>query len=160
MNNTKANHIEHVGIVVSDMDQAIDFYCNVLGFELSQRVDDCSGEFVEKGVGVPGAKIMLAHLKLGDTATIIELLHYVNPQSKPMPPDAKSNDIGVAHVAFNVSDPDVYYEQLKSKGVEFISPGVMNSSTGEKFCYFFGPDRVVLEFIKPPEGPLKDLKSE
>jgi catechol 2,3-dioxygenase-like lactoylglutathione lyase family enzyme len=160
MKNLKPNYIEHTGIIVSDMAQAIDFYSNTLGFELIQKVDDCSGEFVEKGVGIPGAKMMLAHLKIGDADTIIELLHYVNPQSKPMPSDAKSNDIGVAHVAFNVSDPDAYYEQLKSKGVEFISPGVMNSSTGERFCYFFGPDRVVLEFIKPPEGLLKDLKSE
>ncbi|WP_163337540.1 VOC family protein [Desulfopila sp. IMCC35008] len=158
MENTTPNFIEHVGIIVSDMDQAIDFYCNTLGFELVQRVDNCSGETVEKGVGIPGAKIMLAHLRLGESKTIIELLHYTNPQSKPMPSDAKSNDIGVGHVAFNVDDPDAYFEQLKAKGVEFISPGVMDSSTGERFCYFYGFDRVVLEFIKPPKGPLKDLK--
>lgn len=158
MKNTKPNCIEHVGIIVGDMDRSIDFYCNTLGFELIQKVDLCSGETVEKGVGINGAQIMLAHLKLGSTQTIIELLHYINPRSKPMPADAKSNDIGVGHVAFNVDDPDAYYERLKSKGVVFISPGVMDSSTGERFCYFFGPDGVVLEFIKPPEGALKDLK--
>ena len=158
MENTKPNYIDHVGIIVSDMDRAIDFYCNTLGFELDLRVDLCSGETVEKGVGIPGAQIMLAHLKLGDSRTIIELLQYINPPSKAMPPDAKSNDIGVGHVGFYVDDPDAYYEQLKSKGVQFISPGVMNSSTGERFCYFYGPDGVVLEFIKPPEGSLTDLK--
>ena len=158
MKNTKPNCIEHVGIIVGDMDRSIDFYCNTLGFELIQKVDLCSGETVEKGVGINSAQIMLAHLKLGSTQTIIELLHYINPRSKPMPADAKSNDIGVGHVAFNVDDPDAYYERLKSKGVVFISPGVMDSSTGERFCYFFGPDGVVLEFIKPPEGALKDLK--
>ena len=156
MKNTKPNYIEHVGIIVTDMDQSIDFFCNKLGFDLIQRVDLCSGETVEKGVGIPGAQIMLAHLKLGNSKSIIELLHYLNPRSKPMPPDAKSNDIGVGHVAFNVDDPDAYYEQLKSKGVEFISPGVMDSSTGERFCYFYGPDGIVLEFIRPPEGALID----
>jgi glyoxylase I family protein len=158
MKHKKPNYIEHVGIIVSDMDQAIDFYCNTLGFELVQRVDNCSGETVERGVGIPGAQIMLAHLKLGESKTIIELLHYTTPQSSPMSPDARSNDIGVGHVAFNVDDPDAYFEKLKAKGVEFISPGVMDSSTGERFCYFYGPDRVVLEFIKPPEGLLIDLK--
>jgi catechol 2,3-dioxygenase-like lactoylglutathione lyase family enzyme len=85
------------------------------------------------------------------------LLQYITPTSKPIPADAKSNDIGVGHVAFNVDDPDAYYEMLVSKGVRFISPGVMDSSTGEKFCYFYDPDGAVLEFIKPPEGTLKDL---
>lgn len=157
MADTKANHIEHVGIIVSDMDRSIDFYCNTLGFSLSQRVDLCTGDTVEKGVGIPGAALKLAHLKLGDTPTIIELLQYITPTSNPIPEDAKSNDIGVGHVAFNVDDPDAYYQMLVSKGVRFISPGVMESSTGEKFCYFYDPDGAVLEFIKPPEGTLKDL---
>ena len=151
-------HIEHVGIIVSDMDRSIDFYCNILGFDLTQRVDLCTGETVEKGVGIPGAALQLAHLKLGDSATLIELLCYINPKSKPLPEDAKSNDIGVGHVAFNVEDPDGYYEMLDKNGVSFISPGVMTSSTGERFCYFYDPDGAVLEFIKPPEGSLKDLK--
>jgi catechol 2,3-dioxygenase-like lactoylglutathione lyase family enzyme len=151
-------HIEHVGIIVSDMDRSIDFYCNILGFHLSQRVDLCTGETVEKGVGIPGAALQLAHLKLGDSTTLIELLCYINPKSKPLPEDAKSNDIGVGHVAFNVEEPDGYYEKLAQNGVRFISPGVMTSSTGEKFCYFYDPDGAVLEFIKPPEGSLKDLK--
>ena len=153
-------HIEHVGIIVSDMDRSIDFYCNTLGFDLSQRVDLCTGETVEKGVGIPGAALQLAHLKLGDSATLIELLCYINPKSKPLPDDAKSNDIGVGHVAFNVDDPDGYYEMLVEKGVNFISPGVMTSSTGERFCYFYDPDGAVLEFIKPPEGSLKDMKDD
>jgi catechol 2,3-dioxygenase-like lactoylglutathione lyase family enzyme len=157
MATTTPRHIEHVGVIVSDMDRSIDFYCNVLGFDLSQRVDLCTGETVEKGVGVPGAALQLAHLKLGDNTTLIELLCYTHPKSKPIPADAKPNDIGVGHVAFNVDEPESYYERLKSKGVKFISPGVMESSTGEKFCYFYDPDGAVLEFIKPPAGQLKDL---
>jgi glyoxylase I family protein len=160
MTDLKPNHIEHVGIIVSDMDRSIDFYCNTLGFELSQRIDLCSGETVEKGVGIPGAQLQLAHLRLGTQSTLIELLCYLKPISKPMPADAKSNDIGVGHVAFNVDDPDAYYDRLVSKGVKFISPGVMNSSTGEKFCYFYDPDGAVLEFIKPPEGELIDLNTK
>lgn len=157
MSDVKPRYIEHAGIIVSDMEKSIDFYCNVLGFELSARVDNCSGETVEQGVGIPGAQIQLAHLKLGDSPTLIELLCYTKPESKPIPADARSNDIGVGHVAFNVEDPDAYYERLVKHGVKFISPGVMNSSTGEKFCYFYDPDGAVLEFIKPPEGELKDL---
>ena len=160
MSATTPRHIEHVGIIVSDMDRSIDFYCNVLGFTLAQRVDLCTGETVEKGVGIPGAALQLAHLKLGQNPTLIELLCYINPKSKPIPDDARSNDIGVGHVAFNVDDPEAYYQMLVSKGVKFISPGVMESSTGEKFCYFYDPDGAVLEFIKPPADGLIDLKSD
>ena len=46
------------------------------------------------------------------------------------------------------------YERLKSAGVRFIS-AIQESSTGEKFCYFYDPDGAILEIIEPPEGPLK-----
>ena len=69
MANVTPRHIEHVGIIVSDMDRSIDFYCNVLGFNLSQRVDLCTGETVEKGWGSPEQRFRLA-LKLGNSPTL------------------------------------------------------------------------------------------
>lgn len=157
MEKVKPAFIKHIGIIVSNMERSIDFYCDTLGFELEATVELIAGDTVEKGVGIPGAAIKSTYMKLGEGSTMIELLQYLNPKSKPIPPDAKSNDIGVGHAAFYVEEIESYYEMLVKKGVKFISPGVMESSTGARFCYFYDPDGAVLEIIKPPEGPLKSV---
>jgi catechol 2,3-dioxygenase-like lactoylglutathione lyase family enzyme len=159
MKEVKPNFIDHIGIVVSDMEMAIDFYCNTIGFDLVQKVDLCKGETVEKGVGIPGAELKLAQLKMCDSDTVIELLQFIKPKGKPVSKKNRSNNLGIRHVAFNVDDLDGYYDRLVSRGVKLVSPGVMDSSTGEKFCYFYDPDGNILEFLKPPKESLKSVNT-
>ncbi|UCF95091.1 MAG: VOC family protein [Desulfobacterales bacterium] len=148
--------IHHVGILVSDLERSVRFYRDILGFEVLEKVDLVAGEEVSAGVGLPNTQLRLVHLGAGEGRTRIELLHYISPKSRPIPEGAQSNDIGVGHAAFQVSDIDRYYEDLKGRGVRFISP-VQESSTGEKFCYFYDPDGAILEIIQPPEGKLRSL---
>jgi catechol 2,3-dioxygenase-like lactoylglutathione lyase family enzyme len=51
--------VGHTGITVSDLDRAIEFYRDILGLPVSDKVQ-ASGEFPEKVTGVPGADILLA----------------------------------------------------------------------------------------------------
>ena len=148
--------IRHVGIIVSDLERSLKFYRDTLGFEVVEKVDLIAGKEVSLGVGIPDARLQLVHLKVGDSPSRIELLHYLSPKSRPLSPDARSNDIGVGHAAFQVIDIRKYYDQLVEKGVQFISD-IQESSTGEKFCYFYDPDGAILEIIEPPEGYLKSL---
>ena len=149
-------HMHHVGIIVSDLERSLKFYRDVLGFEVVEEVDLIEGKKVSLGVGIDDARLQLAHLRVGSGPTRIELLHYISPKGKPLSPNTRSNDIGVGHAAFRVRDIQKYYERLKSAGVRFIS-AIQESSTREKFCYFYDPDGAILEIIEPPEGPLKSV---
>ncbi len=149
-------HMHHVGIIVSDLERSLKFYRDVLGFEVLEKVDLVAGKAVSQGVGIHGARLQIAHLRVGSGPTRIELLHYISPRGKPLSPDARSNDIGVGHAAFRIRDIQQYYERLRRAGVRFVS-AIQESSTGEKFCYFYDPDGAILEIIEPPAGPLKSV---
>jgi catechol 2,3-dioxygenase-like lactoylglutathione lyase family enzyme len=154
--NQHVKRIHHVAILVSDLDRSLRFYSDVLGFDVVDKVDLVAGPEVSKGVGLDDTQLSLVHLKVGDGQTRIELLHYLYPKSRPIADDSQTNDIGVGHAAFEVAEIDSYYNTLKDKGVQFISK-VQESSTGEKFCYFYDPDGAILEIIQPPPGKLLPL---
>jgi catechol 2,3-dioxygenase-like lactoylglutathione lyase family enzyme len=53
---------DHTGITVSDLEQSLTFWRDVLGFELSHRAHQ-KGELAEQITGVPGAEILIAVVK-------------------------------------------------------------------------------------------------
>lgn len=105
--------MSHVPIFVLDQEEAKDFYVNKLGFELHTDVDMGDGiKWIT--VNVPGQK-ELEIILMGTTASpaldedgckvIRELL--------------KAGKMGAC--AFDTEDCQKTYEELKSKGVEFLS---------------------------------------
>ena len=153
------SYIHHVCVVVSDLERSLRFYRDVLGLEVLERVDLIAGKEASLGVGLPDARFELVHLGASDGPTRLEMLHYFSPESRPLPPEKRSNDIGTAHAAFRVKNIDAYYKRLRERGVRFISE-VQGSSTGERFCYFYDPDGAILEIIEPPDGLLKSVASD
>jgi catechol 2,3-dioxygenase-like lactoylglutathione lyase family enzyme len=147
--------IFHAGITVSNLDRAIEFYRDVLGFTVEiEPTDIIEGEEVSKGLGVPKARLRLATLKAGDST--VELLEYLNPSSpidQPMPPNA----LGAVHVSFQVDDAEAKMKELEVKGVKFLTSlnyvdeGPLN---GWRWVYFKDPDGITLELIEynPPKS--------
>jgi catechol 2,3-dioxygenase-like lactoylglutathione lyase family enzyme len=141
--------LHHTAITVSNLDRAIDFYCEVLGLELAHEpTDTFSGEFVERALRVPGATLRIAVVRSGGHR--IELLEYASPPSpveRPLPGNAR----GATHIAFLVDDLDAKRAELEAKGVEFFADSVTNdggSLAGWRWVYFADPDGVVLELVE------------
>ncbi len=147
--------VDAVGMTVSDMDQAIDFYSNVLTFE---KVSDVEvwGEQYERLQGLFGLRMRVVRMKLGDEA--IELTEYLVPQGRPFPGDTKSNDHWFQHIAIVVSDMEKAYERLRSFKVRHASTGPQRipdwnkGAAGIKAFYFRDPDGHYLEVIYFPAG--------
>src|SRR3982751_3454164 len=74
--------VEAIGMTVSDMDRAIDFYTRVLSFVKVSDVE-VAGEDVERLEGVFGSRIRVVRMKLGDET--IELSEYLAPRGRPIP---------------------------------------------------------------------------
>jgi hypothetical protein len=68
---------DHTGITVSDLEQSLAFWRDVLGFELSHTAHQ-TGAMAKEITGVAGAEIKLAVLK-SPTGHKIELLEYLAP---------------------------------------------------------------------------------
>ena len=140
---------------MSDLDAAIHFYRDLLGFVLIVRrmVDP---ELAPALSGLPDAEIEIAFLDLpGSDQDLgshdLELLYYHRPV---LPGGASFVSVpGAPHLAIVVDDALTAYDELRAAGVEFISPPNLLTTgprAGARLCYFRGPDSIVHELFQPP----------
>jgi catechol 2,3-dioxygenase-like lactoylglutathione lyase family enzyme len=147
--------VDTIGLTVSDMDRAVDFYTRVLTFHKESDVE-LSGRDIELMEGVFGARIRVVRLGLGDER--LELTEYLAPRGRPIPPDLRPNDHSFQHVAIIVSDIDQAYSRLRQMHVEHASTGPQRlpdwnqNAGGISAFYFRDPDRHFLEVLQFPPG--------
>ncbi len=161
----RVSAVHSVGMTVSDMDRAVEFYTRVLPFEKKSDVE-VSGREYELLTGVFGARMRVVRLMLGDES--IELTEFLAPKGRPIPPDMRPNDRSFQHIAIIVSDMDKAYERLRKARVEHAStspqtlPAWNRNAAGIKAFYFRDPDRHFLEILQVPadKGPAKWHRQE
>jgi len=147
--------VDAIGMTVSDMDRALDFYTKVLTFEKISDVEVVGDEY-EHLYGVFGLRIRVVRLQLGDEA--IELTDYLAPEGRPIPVDMRSNDKWFQHIAIVVSDMDKAYQRLREFKVQHASTGPQRipdwnqGAAGIRAFYFRDPDGHHLEVIYFPAG--------
>ncbi len=101
----KPTHIEHIGIAVSNLVEAIKYYENVLGLE-------CYA--IEE---VPDQKVKTAFFKVGDTK--IELLESTDPEG-PIGKFLEKKGPGIHHLAFAMPDVAQALTEAENNGVQLI----------------------------------------
>jgi catechol 2,3-dioxygenase-like lactoylglutathione lyase family enzyme len=147
--------VDAVSITVADLDRSIDFFSRVLTFEKVSEAER-GGEEFERLQGVPGARLRVARLRLGDEA--IELQEYRAPRGRPFPGDSRSNDLWFQHIAIIVSDMQKAHRRLLEHRVEPISsapqrlPDWNPAAGGIEAFYFKDPDGHPLEILRFPPG--------
>ncbi len=146
--------IDHINIVVRDLNAMIDFYEKNLGFRLSKQVE-ISGDWIEDVVHLKDVKAKVVYLELPEGPRI-ELIHYLAPEG--MFPDGLNipNTYGLRHIAFRVTNIDMWVEQLQNKGVVFFGniqavPGSQVKYAGgvkKRLIYFYDPEGNILELCE------------
>lgn len=113
--------IHHIAIGVPDIEAALVFYCDVLGFAVDWR-NDVSADNDKAGaaVGLPGLEARMAMLKGPDIC--IELWQYAKPEQRDRRSDPA--DLGYPHMALAVEDIEAEYRRLKAAGMSFVGPPV------------------------------------
>ena len=134
----------HTGFVVEDLENAIDFYCKGLGFEISARYER-TGLPIQQVVGYESAHLNLALLSLGKEH-LVELIQYISPKPIPRPTNERSA-IGSTHLAFLVDDILDTFEHLKKCGAKVMNPPAAVSE-GRIACYLQDPDDNWLELLQ------------
>ncbi|MGQ4554292.1 VOC family protein [Halobellus sp. GM3] len=136
----------HQGVNVSDIDTALEFYRDTLGFEVDMRIpmSDVQSDIV----GVEGIEGELAFVDTGEFK--IELISYASPDNENVHEQSSGVDIGVTHLCFEVDDLQAEYDELRS-GVEFVNEP-QTVENGAEIVYGRDPDGNFIEFIELPEG--------
>lgn len=152
-----ARNVDHIGLTVPDLDEAEEFFVDVLGCETVYRatppVDEDVQDWMAKNLGVhPESTMRLARLRCGPT-TNVELLDYDDPTQSDDHPN--NSDAGAAHLAFFVDDIDAAIEYLRDvDGVEMQGEPRYNEEgpeEGQVFVYFRAPWGLQLELIYTPD---------
>jgi lactoylglutathione lyase len=119
--------MEHVGIMVKDMDESLAFYQNILGLELRNR--EWLNETVE-----------LAFLFFPEQPSVEVELVYGGPVE---------NEGIVNHLAFTVENIEAELKRLKEAGVKIVDeePQIILNGT-VKIAFFQGPNGEKLELVE------------
>ncbi|HUK40515.1 MAG TPA: VOC family protein [Candidatus Acidoferrales bacterium] len=116
--------IDHTAIAVSDTDQSLQFYRDLLGMKLSGESENYGPE-QEHLNGVFGSRVRISGLRT-EAGPGIEFLDYLTPRDgRAAPPDTQANDLWHWQTALRVDRADKAAEKLKAGRVRFVSPGVV-----------------------------------
>ena len=99
------DHIDHIGIVVHDIDESLKTYRDTLGFSLLERLQ------------VPDHQVDVAFLDVGNSA--IELIAPTDPASGTAR-FLENRGEGTHHVCFAVDDIVATLEELRAQGLRLI----------------------------------------
>ena len=123
----------HIAVYTKNVDNSIDFYSNLLGFQVDWR----------GMVDHPSGKIDAAIISLGDC--VIELV-------LPVDPSRIANEAGpVQHIALKVSNLQSLLKDLASKGVRFEFDGIEELPTllnGVRHAFIYGPSNERIELAE------------
>lgn len=144
-----------VGMTVSNLDESIAFFRDVLDFELIDE-QEAGGDSVEALYGVFGSLVRTARMRLGEEE--VELTQFLAPEGRPIPVDSRSNDRWFQHIAIITPDMDAAYTRLREHKIRHASAGPQRlpdwnpNAGGIKAFYFKDGDGHVLEILEFPEG--------
>lgn len=140
-----AKALRHVGIVVSDLSQAIKIYKDYLGCELVAEYPHVSGDYLSQLVGLSDAQVKIAILRTQDNNRL-ELLEYQQPAGDKHIPQA--NTIGLSHFAMTVADIQQLYDEGFDYEVEFISPPLKSPDGLVKVAYVILMQEHIVELVE------------
>lgn len=143
--------VDHTGITVSSLKDALDFWVDVLGFQQLYTWNFENTPFIENLVGVKGAAMSLAMVE--GYGHRVELLEYRAPADRKLI-RPRSCDIGSVHIGLYVDDLDVALARVAEAGwMPVAEPQTVQGGErdGMRLIYVRGPDGVTIEFIQ--NGP-------
>jgi len=147
--------IDHVNIVVEDLERMVAFYRDALGLKETKRVT-ITGGWVAATVGLSEVHADVVYLDFA-AGPRIELIRYNRP-APPVPRPARvdrPNAPGLRHIAFRIDDIDATVERLRRAGVEFFSPDVQQVPDTQ--VTYAGGIRKRLIYFADPEGNILEL---
>jgi methylmalonyl-CoA/ethylmalonyl-CoA epimerase len=130
--------IDHVGIAVPDLDEAIAFYADAFGMQVRHQETN-----TEQGVRE-------AMLTVGDGTTMIQLLAPLNDAST-IATFLDRNGPGVQQVAYTVEDVDAVSAELRAKGLRLLYDSPRRGTAGSRVNFIHPKDAggVLVELVEP-----------
>jgi len=141
--------IHHHGFTVSNIEQSLKFYRDVLDLEvvrISERKELPSYDTI---LGYENVHLRVAILTHPVNDFVMEIFEYVNPPSTKR--ELTNYYVGSSHLAFEVDNIDAQYEKVQAAGFDSINPPVDVMRDGRKIAramYVLDPDGISVELFQ------------
>lgn len=137
----KVKRMDNVGIVVKDIDAAIQFFTE-LGLTLEGRMP-IDGEWAGRVTAVRGQRVEIAMLRTPDGHSRIELTRFDAPAIESDHRTAPVNSLGYMRVMFTVEDIDDTLARLGKLGAMLVDE-VVDYENIYRLCYIRGPEGILI----------------
>ncbi|MEJ2780321.1 methylmalonyl-CoA epimerase [Stygiolobus sp. CP850M] len=139
----ETQNIDHIGVVVEDIDKAIKFYTTTLGMKLVHRED-----LLDRGIKV-------AFLTGTNGETAVELLEPINHEdmNNTVAKFLKTKGPGLHHLAVKVENIEKSLKELESNGLQLVDKIPRPGARGHLVAFIHPKSvmGVLLELVQPRE---------
>ncbi len=135
------NAIDHVGVAVPDLDEAITFYESAYGMRMLHRETN-----EEQGV-------QEAMMGVGDSGSCIQLLAPLTPESTIAKFLDRSGP-GIQQLAYRVEDLDAVCTTLRERGLRLLYDAPRRGTSGSRVNFVHPKDAggILVELVEPAAG--------
>ena len=141
----------HTNLIAADWRALSRFYQEQFGCVPVPPERDFAGPDLERGTGVPGARLRGEHLRLpghGPDGPTLEIFHYDTLEERP---EVAVNRPGFGHLAFVVDDVPAAREAVIAAGGKAVGEVVtLTNAIGKRLTWVYVTD---------PEGNVLELQS-
>ena len=139
--------IRHTGITVSNLEQSLHFYCDLLDLRVVKEANE-GGEYISKLCSLPEDRANIKTVKLAlDDTIVLELIWY-EYYHDVLNVKCDIHFTRTCHMAFQVEDVESEYRRLSNAGVEFLSEPQTSPDGYARVVFCKDPDGVFVELVE------------
>jgi catechol 2,3-dioxygenase-like lactoylglutathione lyase family enzyme len=144
--------INHVCIMVSDLDRSFAFYRDLLGFtnvmyDVSEPGTLFQGDTLDDILGHTGAATRII-MVASDDGTLLELQQASTPVTARTPDDyLRYGGTGITELAFDVDDIDTFFDKVVSFGYGVQTDYIWSPDPRVKSFLFYDPDGALIQAV-------------
>ena len=144
-----SNPTIQIGVVVSDLEKAVDFYTNVIGMSQTGAFTVSGEKAKELGLS-DGRELDVKILKLEDSANSNEwkLMSFGKDAAHPKQKYIH-DDTGMQYITIFVKNIDKAMERVKKHNIKILSSSPSDLGGGNYFLLIQDPDGTFIELIGP-----------
>jgi catechol 2,3-dioxygenase-like lactoylglutathione lyase family enzyme len=138
--------LSHLGICVSDLERALGFWRDALGFSETKRLD-VYGDAAEALTSIPDLDLRVAVLEREELH--VHLLHYASPGHRGTGEPRPMNALGITHLSLIVDDLEAAITAVTASGGRVLrSTRLRIEDAGRAAIFVTDPDGTRIELVE------------
>jgi lactoylglutathione lyase len=143
--------VSHLGLCVADLERALRFWRDGLGFRERSRLD-VVGDAAETLLGLRDVKLRAVYLERDGLR--VELLHFASPEAAGDATPRALNERGLTHLSVRVDDLDAALARLAACGAHVLdATRVAVPAARTRAAFVTDPDGTRVELVEAPGDP-------